>query len=171
MLCSSDVAGLITKLLTYDGHIPTGSCVSQQIAFLVHKKMFDEMRALSAVNEITMTRYVDDVTFSAQDISAEFVKSIKKIIRKAGLKHHKEKRYERSKPKLITGVIVTAAGLRVRNKLLMKIYEGFESMRKAVESGEGIIRVDSLLGRINAANEICRDFSGMKRRADKYRHH
>ncbi|HEX7966213.1 MAG TPA: reverse transcriptase family protein [Gammaproteobacteria bacterium] len=167
MLCSSDVAGLITKLLTYDNHIPTGSCVSQQIAFLVHKGMFDEMQALSIHHGITMTCYVDDITFSASDIPAAFLNDIKKIIRKTGLKHHKERRYTKIRPKLITGVIVTDTGIRVRNKLLMKIHDGFESLRAAVKSGEEV-KLDSLLGRINAANEISGDFTGMKRRAKRY---
>lgn len=169
MQCSSDVAGLITKIITCGEHIPTGSCVSQLVAFLVHKKLFDEVYALSKSSGITMTCYVDDLTFSGSDVSGEFVSAVKGLIRSAGLKHHKEKRYARTKPKLVTGVVVTRTGIRVRNRLLKKIHDGFAAMAKAVEEGEELTGVERLIGQINAANEISQDYRRMKRRAEGFR--
>lgn len=86
--CSSDVAQILTNLTTVDlekthitnrddvylflsskkvscrNHLISGAPTSQIMSYLVNHHMFSEMQAIANKNNISMTVYVDDVTFS-----------------------------------------------------------------------------------------------------------
>lgn len=69
MECSPDVAKLISRLATYNGHVPTGSRLSLPIAFWANFEMFEVLNALSAKQSIKMTVFVDDLTFSGVNVT------------------------------------------------------------------------------------------------------
>lgn len=154
MRCSPDVSQLLTALVTYRGHLPTGSAASQLVAFFAHQRMFDALFAISSAHNITMSVYVDDITFSGSHVPNKFMYEVKKIIHNHGLAYHKEKSYLRSDRKLITGVIVSSEGIYVRNRLHKSIYDGFEALENTDDTAEQIEIVASLAGRINAASQI-----------------
>ena len=135
LLCSPDVAQLLTDLTTIDlekssaknideiyeflkgknvssyNHLISGAPTSQILSYLVNHRMFDEMQKFADDNGITMTVYVDDVTFSSENrISKDFRDKIVAIIRKYNyqISRNKVKRYTKLYPKLITGVIIDA---------------------------------------------------------------
>lgn len=80
---------------------------------------------LSDKNDVTMTVYVDDVTFSSNHkISAEFRKSVLSLIKKYNYQVSKKKvrGYSRTYLKLVTGVIINGEGkATVKNSLRKKI--------------------------------------------------
>ena len=153
LLCSPDVAQLLTDLTTIDlekssaknideiyeflkgknvssyNHLISGAPTSQILSYLVNHRMFDEMQKFADDNGITMTVYVDDVTFSSENrISKDFRDKIVAIIRKYNyqISRNKVKRYTKLYPKLITGVIIDAKGKTVlkipcARKLLLPI--------------------------------------------------
>lgn len=55
LFCSADVSKVITDLACVNGHIPTGSPLSQILAFFSSLPMFDKIGELSANNQITFT--------------------------------------------------------------------------------------------------------------------
>lgn len=102
--------GKVEKKLKYPiptVHIPTGSCISQKLAFLVYLDMFDDIYKLCQKKKIRMSVYVDDVVLSSNKrISKKTVKSIIYIFSKYGHEVNKSKIkfYSLNKPKKITGI-------------------------------------------------------------------
>lgn len=61
-----EIGSLITKLTTYKGHLPQGTPTSSYIANLVFLKTENKFLPFCKEHDITYTRFIDDLTFSAQ---------------------------------------------------------------------------------------------------------
>ena len=76
-----------------------------------------------------MTVYVDDITFSSENrISKRFREQIFAIVRKYGyqISRSKVKKYTKSYPKLVTGVIIDSTGKpAIKNSMHEKIIHEF----------------------------------------------
>lgn len=162
LLCSPDVAGILATLTTCNGHVPTGSPLSQHLAFYAHYNMFNKIHALSVAHGITMTCYVDDITFSGKRLSRSFLFKIKKIIYQRGLKYHKEHFYTKDIPKLITGVIIKGNNSYVPNKLNKGIGLGIRNIKTTTTDD-----MRSLVGKCNAATQIDKRFISYARHIRK----
>ena len=154
--CSSDVAQILTNLTTVDlekthianrddvyqflsskkvscrNHLISGAPTSQIMSYLVNHHMFDEMQAIANRNNISMTIYVDDVTFSSEYwISHDFTKQIYAIIRKYRylVSRSKVKMYTKLYPKLVTGVVIDADGKAIiKNAMQLKIINEYHHL-------------------------------------------
>lgn len=154
--CSSDVAQILTNLTTVDlekthianrddvyqflsskkvscrNHLISGAPTSQIMSYLVNHHMFDEMQAIANRNNISMTIYVDDVTFSSEYwISHDFIKQIYAIIRKYRylVSRSKVKMYTKLYPKLVTGVVIDADGKAIiKNAMQLKIINEYHHL-------------------------------------------
>ncbi|WP_063658280.1 reverse transcriptase family protein [Aliivibrio fischeri] len=128
MECSSDVADLLAQLCSIHGFLPTGSRISMPLAYWANCRMFNELDTLSRSHGITMTVYVDDLTFSGENINRLFKAVVNKVISKHGHTMHpsKTKIYSAKQPKLVTGVIVKDNELKVRNEQHQKLYADLE---------------------------------------------
>jgi Reverse transcriptase (RNA-dependent DNA polymerase) len=111
--CSPDVSGLLTKLVTCNGHVPTGSCLSQLLAFFSTKPMFDNIDSLAKNKAICFSCYVDDMTFSGANATPELLWTVKQAIHAFGLEYHKEHCYSAQQKKLVTGVMVSTNGIGI----------------------------------------------------------
>ena len=148
---SSDVANILTNLVTIDldkctlkdteniyqfldkkgiktnNHLISGSPTSQILSYLVNHKMFDQLQLFCDKNDITMSIYVDDITFSAKHkISYKQKQMIYKIISKHlyRLSRNKVKYYDKGYPKLVTGSVISSDGtLKIPNSLKLKIFQ------------------------------------------------
>lgn len=125
-LCmSDDCALLMAKLLTKDGHLPTGSPSSQIVAYWAYSKCFMEINEYASKKSIKMSLFVDDMVFSSDGyISREFVWKIQKMLEGYGLTINKSKTkyYGSRKSKKITGVVISPDGkIKVPNNMLKKI--------------------------------------------------
>ena len=182
LLCSPDVAQLLTDLTTIDlgkssaknideiyeflkeknvssyNHLISGAPTSQILSYLVNHKMFDEMQKLADDNGITMTVYVDDVTFSSENrISKDFRDKIITIIRKYNyqISRKKVKRYTKLYPKLVTGVIIDAMGKPVlKNSMRQKIILTYNDLKTNPENTNLRMRLRGLL---IAARQVNKD--------------
>ena len=107
-----ELLDFLLKILTYNGHIPTGAPASPILAFLTHKDLFDEIYEYTKALGITFTLYYDDITLSAKHgITMEVVKHICKILSKHGLKiNPKKTKFYNYKKALITGYYVLQSG-------------------------------------------------------------
>lgn len=110
-----DVAWLLTKLVTCDGHIPTGSPISSLLAFHVHRRLFDEIDRIAKNLEVRMTCYVDDITLSGPKATKRLLWELALIVRNHGLQAHKSRTFAPDRPKLVTGAIVLQSGIRLPN--------------------------------------------------------
>ena len=182
LLCSPDVAQLLADLTTIDlgkssaknideiyeflkeknvsnyNHLISGAPTSQILSYLVNHKMFDEMQKLADDNGITMTVYVDDVTFSSENrISKDFRDKIITIIRKYNyqISRKKVKRYTKLYPKLVTGVIIDAMGKPVlKNSMRQKIILTYNDLKTNPENTDLRMRLRGLL---IAARQVNKD--------------
>jgi len=146
-----DIAGLLAKILTYKGHIPTRSSVSGLLAFWSYHHCFNEIYKYSAAHNFKMSLYVDDITLSGlKPPSKVFIHTIENIIKKYKLSPNNEKLklYVPFRSKLVTGVIIGPSGNKnIPNKLRKKIID---------EQSKNLLEINSqrLAGLNNAAYQV-----------------
>lgn len=136
---SSDVAEFLANLITVkqlnskERALPIGSPLSQNMAYFINKRMFDELFCLANSYNITMSVYVDDISFSSKaTIPHNFLNKVIYIINRYGYDIAKNKLYYgklkakqnecSSKKKLdITGVQLTKYGAFLTSSRNQKI--------------------------------------------------
>ena len=121
MHCAADIAWHLSKLMTYDGHLPTGSPISPYLSYYAHENMWNNIHSICCENDYKLTVYIDDAGISGKNISGKVTWKIKKEIKKYGLHYHKEQMYSESDAKLLTGVVIHNGELKLRNKHHLKI--------------------------------------------------
>lgn len=150
--CRADVCGLMADLLTFNGHLPTGSCSSPIISYYAFKDMFDQIHGLAVQNGLTMTCYVDDMTFSGDKATRSFLYQVERVIASHGLKSHKTRAFAKNEPRVVTGVCLTAKGAKVPNALHLEIKVGFDDL--AAGKGDAKKTRATLIGQLEAARLI-----------------
>lgn len=156
MKASTDVAGILAELCTYQAHLPTGSRISMPLSFWANHQMFERLYLFCKQKNVTMSLYVDDLTFSGVCVNELFKRQIEKIIEASGLQIHMDKSrlYKKNQPKLITGVIVDENGIRVKNKHHKAIYHLFNEL-DCENSDKQLEKIrKKLIGQLNAAGQI-----------------
>lgn len=133
---SSNVAEFIANAITApqvkSGNkraLVTGSPLSQYFAYVINKRMFDELYELAQQWNITFSVYVDDISFSAnRPIEHVFLRKVFRIIKSNGYKISKnaenKKKFYRGKVginSIVTGIIVTKDGLFIPTARTEKI--------------------------------------------------
>lgn len=156
MKAAPDVAGILAELCSYHDHIPTGSRLSMPLSFWANHSMYGELQSLCDSQGVTMSSYVDDLTFSGPSVNQLFERNVTRIVSNADLTIHPDKTrlYRRDQAKLITGVIVGTDGVTVRNKHHKAIYTLFNEIKLANSEKELKAIHEELLGRLNAAGQI-----------------
>ncbi len=151
--CSPDVAGLLTKLTTFNGHVPTGSCVSQLLAFFAAKPMFDELNHLAVTHELRFSCYVDDITFSGARAKPAFLWAAKQVIHAHGLSYHKDMCYTAEQGKLVTGVLVNAEHIAILPSKEHALWRQTHDLGCG-DLEQRLAAVNSLMGSLVAAGQI-----------------
>lgn len=127
--CSSDLAGRLTTLSTYKGHLPTGSPLSPILAYFAYYDVWGRVAALCAAKGYTLTIYVDDLTISGARVSDADIWLVKRELHRAGLHYHKEKVF-RDRPAEVTGVIVGREGVAPPNRQRLKLHAARHNVRE-----------------------------------------
>jgi len=141
--CPPDVSHILAELICYKEIVPTGSPLSQSVAFWSHKKMFDQIRDVSVENSATFSLYVDDMIISSNTlIDLGLVAQLKNVLQKHGfsIKNRKTKKYGKNNYKVVTGCVISP-----NNRLLVKN----EHKKKAITLLHDPARTMSLLGTIS----------------------
>ena len=120
MGCKPDLAGLLTRLSTYDGHLPTGSPVSPILSYFAFTDMWAEIAAFCAARGLTLTVYIDDCTISGTRVTEAEMWSVKQAIFGRGLRYHKEKVYRGGFAE-VTGTILRNGRITVPNRQMKKL--------------------------------------------------
>lgn len=115
LLCAPDVAELLTKLCCYEGVLPTGAPTSPVISFYANRALFDELSKLAEEYGLRFSVYLDDLTFSGDNVPRGLGNLVERIVSRHGhkLSVKKSKRFSAGVPKHITGVVVNAGSVAV----------------------------------------------------------
>jgi len=109
---SADIAWTLASLATLDGHLPTGSPLSPILAYYAHQDVWLSVMRRARAAGCTLTLYMDDLTISGDLVRDVLVCAIKKDVHSAGLRLNNRKQRRYGNEGVVTGVIVTARGLR-----------------------------------------------------------
>ena len=161
MYTSSDVAEILTDIVTFNNGIPTGCPTSQIIAYYAYEDMFLNIKNIADKYGCDFTVYVDDLTFSSIkpfDVG-KLQKEVIAVLRRYNHSPKKEKikYYSRNEAKPITGTIVTKDHeLTTPNALQHKIYMGFQELKNdySLDDETRYQKIQALEGRIQASKNI-----------------
>ncbi len=154
MGCEPDVAAVLRKLLTVDGHLPAGGNASPILSYFAYADMFAELEDLARRRDCVMTCLMDDVTFTGPRATRELIYEARRIVGRHRLRIHKTKVFTASQPKVITGVAVTKSGRRVPNKRKAAIAEDFRLLRATKSADARLTVLRRLVGRIYEAAQL-----------------
>ncbi|MCP5382735.1 MAG: RNA-directed DNA polymerase [Kordiimonadaceae bacterium] len=171
MKCSREVAVLLTKIITYNGHLPTGSSSSPILSYYAYSDMFDEICNLADNAGVTMTLYVDDLTFSGEGADRYLLNDVIETIKKYGLVPHKIKTSNNKNGFVVTGVAVTRERLKAPHIRHNEVHEVLKRFNRANddERKKAIAKVYGKLNELASLeggiwNSRCSTMLGEKRR-------
>lgn len=154
MACDGDVAGMLAKLLTVDGHLPTGSSASPIVSYFAYEDLFHELAVLAEACGCKMTVYVDDIVFTGVGATRRLLFAARKAIGKRHLHGHKTKLFRPGQPRVITGVVVTKSGLRLPNRRQVRIADDQRLFDDLPLGREKLILARRLTGRLIEASQV-----------------
>jgi hypothetical protein len=134
MHCEPDVAAILARLLTVDGHLATGSAVSPILSFYAFYDMWLEIAGIAIAAGCILTVYMDDITISGDQVPERVMWQIRKCIAKRELTYHKERRYTAGFAE-VTGVIIKDGRLIVPHRQRKKANETRNAITEADEAG------------------------------------
>ncbi|MXW93299.1 MAG: RNA-directed DNA polymerase [Rhodospirillaceae bacterium] len=154
--CSSDIAGIMATILTYRGHIPTGSPTSSLLAFLSHKEMFDALYELAQSHNLTMTVYQDDISFSGSSISESFRSEVRCIIKRCNLvpKRSKQRYCHGGRSPNITGVVLTSRGPKAPRSRHLALRQSIDEFDAAESEIDLRISYHRMMGRLSEIERV-----------------
>lgn len=135
-------------------HLPTGSCLSQLLAFFSYMDMFDEIYQYCSLKHFTLSVYVDDVVISSKRrISKKSVKYVMYIFSKYGHEVNTSKisSYIKDRPKKVTGIHINKDR---QLKAPSKHHFTIKKMRCEFEETRDPNSLKSLIGKIRYVNGI-----------------
>ncbi|MGE0280181.1 MAG: reverse transcriptase family protein [Rhizobiaceae bacterium] len=154
MECRADVAMLLAKLLTVDGHLATGSSVSPILSYYAHKGMFDEISTLASANGLRFTVYIDDMCLSGSNATKLMLFRVRGIIAKHGLESHKCRFFPAGVPRVVTGNAITKGGIRLPNSRHLKIKRSFDALEKITDEAQLNKALNALRSRLFEAAQL-----------------
>ncbi len=121
------VGMLLTYLCTYDDHLTQGSPTSAYISNLVMKEFDEELGNWCEKNNISYTRYSDDMTFSGSFNPNDIILRVRKMLYKLGLELNNDKIHVISKSarQSVTGVTVNEklqVNAEYRHRIRQEVY-------------------------------------------------
>lgn len=123
MLCVGDVTGILTNLTTFHNCLPTGSPLSPLLALHASRPMFDGLDSLAQKYGLTFTCYVDDLTFSGDQIPPSLEREVSTIVRKHGhsINSKKTRIFNENQPKHVTGTVIINKKVHVPYSRLVSV--------------------------------------------------
>lgn len=155
--CSPKVAGLLTKLTTFERHLPQGAPTSSALANLYIASLYPPISAMCDENQVKPSAWVDDLTFSGQK-ARDLMEPTRRILAANGFRLSPKKREilgPRSQ-KVICGVRLGASELRAPKKKLSDIAAGIHKLEIGLVNGDDRKEyLRSLVARIRHIERVC----------------
>lgn len=149
--CGKKISRLLTRLTTYDNQLPQGVPTSSALANLALFDAEGELQKQLANHgiEMTLTRFVDDLTFSGPSgDEQELIATVNGVMRAYGfgMNRKKTKIRRRGKPQRVCGIGVSSNHPSIGTKYVKDLRAAvFQLERASPEEQRG--RVASLLGK------------------------
>lgn|SRR5574344_34659 len=101
-----DVAYYLASICCYDEHLPQGAPTSPILSNIVARSMDNRLFNLAKKYKYKYTRYADDIAFSGDRISPQFISYVRDIINECGfeLNDKKVRLYRDNGNKILTGI-------------------------------------------------------------------
>lgn len=122
---TKEVSFVLSKLCTFNYHLPQGSPASPYLSNISCLKLDARLSALAQLYHANYSRYADDITFSGTDEIVGIINLSKKIINEEGfIVNDKKTRIAYSHQKQeVTGLIVNNDTVRVDKRYKRKLYQ------------------------------------------------
>ncbi len=108
--CSEDVAKLLTRLSTFNGHLAQGFPTSSTLANLILSKITPRLDGICKKHELTYTLYQDDLTISGGYRALKLFNLLLTIFKQEGLELHTDEKKKKCMPRTnrqaVTGWVV-----------------------------------------------------------------
>lgn len=106
---TKEVAGELSKVCTVHKVLPQGGPASPYLANICFREVDNEINQIALKNNLTYTRYADDITVSGDCSIEKFKEIIIKIIKKYSFEINEEKTHimKDKQRKMVTGLILT----------------------------------------------------------------
>lgn len=157
--CAGDIAGALTDLVCFNGHLPQGAPSSPILAYFANRLAWSQIEELCNQMGCRMTLWIDDLTISGDRIPREFRWKVQSILRRARLTYHKEK-FSHCRKLKTTGVMVAERSFELPNSY----FKGVRELRRKVRSSPIEERAElraSLAGKLLYGRYVRRAFSDM----------
>jgi RNA-directed DNA polymerase len=116
---NTQFAFFITRLTTWKGELPQGTPTSTHLSNLFFLKTDYALIKLCKENNITYTRYVDDLTFSSSNDFQDLIPTFLAIIKDSGLKiSYRKTDYKGNQN--VTGIVVSLHKIDAPKKIIEK---------------------------------------------------
>lgn len=167
MLCTDDVAGILTDLTTISvttasdhAHLPTGGVTSPILAYYAYRSMFDELLQLATDRNVQMTVIMDDITFSGSGADHTLLSAARQVVRRHNLesKRKKERVWGAARTKTVTGVVLTTQGARLPNSRRARIHGLQQELRETQDPLQRAKLYQRLGGALFSAAQIEEQF-------------
>lgn len=155
---------LLTNLTTYQGFLPQGAPTSAYISNIIMLDFDIIIGEYCQQNNISYTRYCDDMTFSGNIKKEDIIHIVEKELRKMNLFLNKEKinLITKKSRQIVTGIVVNEkpqVNINYRKAIRQQIYYikkyGLESHMKYLKINETKEKyLNKLLGKINFILQI-----------------
>ena len=132
---SKNQANTLAKICTNKGRLPMGAPTSPVISNFACINLDKEIQTWANKNNITFTRFVDDLSFSSKNIiTQQHFKDIKKITDKYEFKIDAEKTkwYNKHQEKIVTGLIVKDK-IELQEKYIIELEKDLDRLQKTIE--------------------------------------
>lgn len=128
LMCSKDIAYILSKICCFDNHLATGSQVSIYLNFLANIAMFNELKNLAQARQADLSVYADDITISGNRVDMSLYNTMEKVLIRHGyeVSRHKTQRFLAYQVPIITGLAISNSKLQPRNSF-------YESLRLKCE--------------------------------------
>jgi RNA-directed DNA polymerase len=143
---SWQIAELITKMVTYKGHLTEGASTSSFIANLVGLEFDHEILKICEADGIIYSRYVDDLVFSANYCFKNKTLEFLSILAKYGFRNNHAKTTYKTRDINVTGARTGPNGLKPTKELLQK--------RNSTQSHNVLNGCDGLIDYIDRVNSM-----------------
>lgn len=122
LLCPPRIASILTKLTTFERHLPQGAPTSPAIANILLVSVIGPICAAANAKDVTITTWIDDIVISG--VSArEFMEPVRAALASQGFKIAPEKREisGSSKEKSVTGARLGQTRTRAPHKAIAEL--------------------------------------------------
>ena len=143
--CEQDVAAILAKLLTVNGHLATGSTVSPILSFFAFYDMWHNISDIVKGYGCVLSVYMDDVTISGEMVRDLLIWEVQKQIHSRGLKYHKERNF-RGGIAEVTGVLLRDGKLLIPNRQHLKAHMLRTKLRDSDDVERSLVLTQSLNG-------------------------